>query len=264
MPFSSETSAQYLTWTPFIVEGFWVSCDPFFCESILPVAIWCQQERTVFVSYFVCFIVEFLSLTGMSPHSPARKTVFQPLHRDRDMCHFEQGPLTVRLIIGVLAQVLIYENQGVVSRWPARSRAGEAHSREVSLAAGCQGSLVFPKLDVPLKTYLTRRCRQSVGTCASFVLDIRSVTFSTVHLCHVLLCHFCTCVHFRMALESQAKRCLLICYHIGLIDCPLRTSFTRRKNKPRHDTVLNGVEGHLRDTSELRCSGKCKSLGEAC
>ena len=128
-----------------------------------------------------------------------------------------------------------------MSRWPARSRAGEAHSREVSLAAGCQGSLVFSKLDAPLKAYLTRRCRQSVGTCASFVLDIRSVTFSTVHLCHVLLCHFCTCVHFRRALECQAKRCLLICYHNGLIDCPLRTSFTRRKNKPRHDTVLNGV-----------------------
>ena len=28
------------------------------------------------------------------------------------------------------------------------------------------------------------------------------------HLCHVLLCHHCICVHFRRALESQAKLCL--------------------------------------------------------
>ena len=41
------------------------------------------------------------------------------------------------------------------------------------------------------------------------------VTFSSVHLCHVLLCHLCTCVHFRRALESQAKRCFHICHHIG-------------------------------------------------
>ena len=37
-----------------------------------------------------------------------------------------------------------------------------------------------------------------------------------VHLCHVLLCHLCICVHFRRALESQAKRCFHICHHIGL------------------------------------------------
>ena len=37
-----------------------------------------------------------------------------------------------------------------------------------------------------------------------------------VHLCHVLLCHHCICVHFRRALESQAKRCLHINRHIGL------------------------------------------------
>ena len=37
-----------------------------------------------------------------------------------------------------------------------------------------------------------------------------------VHLCHVLLCHHCICVHFRRALESQAKRCLHISHHIGL------------------------------------------------
>ena len=31
-----------------------------------------------------------------------------------------------------------------------------------------------------------------------------------VHLCHVFLCHHGICVHFRRALESQAKRWLLI------------------------------------------------------
>ena len=31
------------------------------------------------------------------------------------------------------------------------------------------------------------------------------VTLSTVHLCHLLLCRHCTCVHFRRALDSQAK-----------------------------------------------------------
>ena len=31
-----------------------------------------------------------------------------------------------------------------------------------------------------------------------------------VHFCHLLLCHHCTCVHFRRALESQAKRCIHI------------------------------------------------------
>ena len=37
-----------------------------------------------------------------------------------------------------------------------------------------------------------------------------------VHLCHVLLCHLCICVHFPRALESQAERCLHISHHIGL------------------------------------------------
>ena len=39
---------------------------------------------------------------------------------------------------------------------------------------------------------------------------------SSVHLCHVLLCHHCTCVHSCRALESQAKRCFHACHHIGL------------------------------------------------
>ena len=37
-----------------------------------------------------------------------------------------------------------------------------------------------------------------------------------VHFYHVLLGHFCTCVHFRRDLESQVKRCVHICHHIGL------------------------------------------------
>ena len=41
------------------------------------------------------------------------------------------------------------------------------------------------------------------------------MTSSLVPLCHVLLCHHCTCVHFRRARESQVKRCLHICHHIG-------------------------------------------------
>ena len=41
------------------------------------------------------------------------------------------------------------------------------------------------------------------------------MTLSLVHVCHLLLCQHCTCVHFRRALESQAKRCFDTCDHIG-------------------------------------------------
>ena len=38
-----------------------------------------------------------------------------------------------------------------------------------------------------------------------------------VHVCDVLLCHHCICVHFRRTLESQVKRCSAhISHHIGL------------------------------------------------
>ena len=43
---------------------------------------------------------------------------------------------------------------------------------------------------------------------------VAGVTFSLVHLCHLLLCQHCACVHFRRARESQAKRCFHI-FHIG-------------------------------------------------
>ena len=41
------------------------------------------------------------------------------------------------------------------------------------------------------------------------------VTFPPMHLCHLLLCQHCTCVHFRRALESQAQRCFHTSHHIG-------------------------------------------------
>ena len=41
------------------------------------------------------------------------------------------------------------------------------------------------------------------------------VTSSSLHLCH-----HSTCVHFRRALESQVKRCLHVCHHIGLHRLP--------------------------------------------
>ena len=41
--------------------------------------------------------------------------------------------------------------------------------------------------------------------------------FFPVHVCDVLLCHHCICVHFRRTLESQVKRCCAqISHHIGL------------------------------------------------
>ena len=49
------------------------------------------------------------------------------------------------------------------------------------------------------------------------------MTFSPVHLCHLLLCQHCTCVHFRRALESQAKRC----FHISHRVTPIRTLRTQ-------------------------------------
>ena len=64
----------------------------------------------------------------------------------------------------------------------------------------------------------------SATSCQSTFFDdppkvtprVTGATFSPVHLCHVLLCRFCVCVHFRRALESQAKRCFHISHHIGL------------------------------------------------
>ena len=44
------------------------------------------------------------------------------------------------------------------------------------------------------------------------------MTCSPVHLCHVLLCHICICVHFRRALGPQAKRCFHIVIASGCTD----------------------------------------------
>ena len=54
-------------------------------------------------------------------------------------------------------------------------------------------------------------------TGVTFFVDPSSliVTSSHAHLCHVLLCHLCTCVHFRRAFESQAKNCFHISHYIG-------------------------------------------------
>ena len=55
----------------------------------------------------------------------------------------------------------------------------------------------------------------SVGTTGATKSQFMSrVTSSPVHLCHPLLCQHCTCVHFRRALESQAKRCFHVSRHI--------------------------------------------------
>ena len=45
-----------------------------------------------------------------------------------------------------------------------------------------------------------------------------AVTSSPVNLCREPLCNHCTCVHFRMPLESQAKRCFHIVIASGCTD----------------------------------------------
>ena len=40
--------------------------------------------------------------------------------------------------------------------------------------------------------------------------------FTCALRCHLSSCQHCTCVHFRTALESHAKRCFHISHHIGL------------------------------------------------
>ena len=46
------------------------------------------------------------------------------------------------------------------------------------------------------------------------VLGVTS--FTCALWCHLSSCQHCTCVHFRRALESHAKRCFHISHHIGL------------------------------------------------
>ena len=57
-----------------------------------------------------------------------------------------------------------------------------------------------------------RTCRRTGG------IPKVDVTFSLVHMCRVLLCHLCICVHFLRALESQAKRCFHIVIVSGCTD----------------------------------------------
>ena len=74
-------------------------------------------------------------------------------------------------------------------------------------------------LSCPFVANLPNACEVVTSfTCAL----VSSVTVSTahvlfpVHVCHVLLCHHCICVHFRRALESQSKTVFHISHHIGL------------------------------------------------
>ena len=46
-------------------------------------------------------------------------------------------------------------------------------------------------------------CHVRCGFVVCGVASVNSVTASLVHLCHVLPCHHCVCVHFRRALESK-------------------------------------------------------------
>ena len=64
-------------------------------------------------------------------------------------------------------------------------------------------------------------CHVRCGFVVCGVASLNSVTSSPVHLCHVLPCHHCVCVHFRRALESEVKRCFHICHHIGLHRLPI-------------------------------------------
>ena len=62
--------------------------------------------------------------------------------------------------------------------------------------------------------------------------DSSAVTLSLVHWRHLLPCQHCTCVHFRRALESQAKRCFHISHHIGLhrsAHCALTPHWSRSR-----------------------------------
>ena len=61
---------------------------------------------------------------------------------------------------------------------------------------------------------LSKVCSQIALKCL-YLARIGRCDIFPVHQCHVLLCHHCICVHFRRALESQAKRCCHICHHIG-------------------------------------------------
>ena len=68
----------------------------------------------------------------------------------------------------------------------------------------------------PNSSSIAERCMSCFCCSANVTPRVTGVTSSPVHLCHMSLCHHCTCVHFRRAFESQAKRCFDIRHHIGL------------------------------------------------
>ena len=67
----------------------------------------------------------------------------------------------------------------------------------------------------PNSSSIAEQCMSCFCCSANVTPRVTGVTSSPVHLCHMSLCHHCTCVHFRRALESQAKRCFDIRHHIG-------------------------------------------------
>ena len=87
-----------------------------------------------------------------------------------------------------------------VSRWKTTSGGFRRGGRRNSATGGAPRAAAGPRLAAGC----VRESR--VRSCDNF----------PVHLCHVLLCHHCTWVHFRRALESEAKRCFHICHHVGL------------------------------------------------
>ena len=106
--------------------------------------------------------------------------------------------------------------------------------------------------------------------CESDAKSYGCVTLSPVHSCHLLLYQHCTCVHFRRALESQAKRCFHICHHIGLhrsAHCALnpqllkaRSTATYHASRPG-ECLWQGLQVHLPHRSE---TGVCAAPWEPC
>ena len=70
--------------------------------------------------------------------------------------------------------------------------------------------------------------------------DAKSYGCDIFHLytCVMCYCHLCICVHFRRALESQAKRCLHILTTSGCTDSPLREFTTNMEQSMAMELVV--------------------------
>ena len=127
--------------------------------------------------------------------TPRSATVL-PLLALRSLVRLAAGPL--RLSIQARRHRLVFTLVGICIRWRSAQR---------SVLEGVSGTLIIGKRRVQGSPPAFRWA--APWTCGN-------VTCSHVHLCHLLLCQHCTCVHFRRALETQAKRCFHISHHIGL------------------------------------------------